>query len=152
MRQSSPGARYVWLSVLVMGALFVPRLAAQQPSEADANQPPAVRYPPEGISLEEAIQRTLEHDPDIQRAEASLTFARGVTQEQRGAFDPVLFGTAAYSRRVQELSDAAKAEYGDQSLSIGFLWLIPIVVVTVVAHLFSAWSIGRDKRLAEVIS
>ena len=53
---------------------------------------------------------------------------------------------------IGRISDAAKAEYGDQSLSIGFLWLIPIVVVTVVAHLFSAWSIGRDKRLAEVIS
>jgi len=52
---------------------------------------------------------------------------------------------------VGRISDAAKPEYGDQSLSIGFLWLIPIVGVTIVAHLVSAWSIGRDKRLAEAI-
>jgi outer membrane protein TolC len=94
----------------VIGALLVPQLAAQEPSQGGTTQPPAVRFSGEGISLEEAIRRTLDHDPDIQRAQASVTFARGVTQERRGAFDPTLFGSAAYSRRVQELSDAAKAD------------------------------------------
>ncbi len=49
---------------------------------------------------------------------------------------------------VGRISDAAKAEYGDQSLAIGFLWLIPVVFVTIGAHLIAAWSIGRDRKLA----
>jgi MFS family permease len=49
---------------------------------------------------------------------------------------------------VGRISDAAKAEHGDQSLAIGFLWLIPIVVLTIGAHMIAAWSIGRDRKLA----
>lgn len=49
---------------------------------------------------------------------------------------------------VGRISDAAKAEYGDHSLAIGFLWLIPIVFLTIGAHLTAAWSIGRDRKLA----
>ncbi len=45
----------------------------------------------------------------------------------------------------------AKAEHGENSLSIAFLALVPIIVVTIIAHMVSAWSIGRDKRLAAAI-
>jgi MFS family permease len=52
---------------------------------------------------------------------------------------------------VGRISDMAKPEYGDNSLIIGFAALIPMIVVTIVAHMVSAWSIGRDKRLAEAV-
>ncbi|MCR5880930.1 MFS transporter [Phenylobacterium sp. J367] len=49
---------------------------------------------------------------------------------------------------VGRISDWAKPHYGDQSLAIGFLALIPIVVITIGCHLAAAHSIARDKRLA----
>jgi MFS family permease len=52
---------------------------------------------------------------------------------------------------VGRISDAAKPEYGDQSLAVGFAWLLPIVVLTIVAHLAAARSIARDKRLAAAL-
>jgi len=52
---------------------------------------------------------------------------------------------------VGRISDGAKAEYGDQSLAVGFTWLIPIIVLTIIAHLVAAWSINRDKRLAAAL-
>ncbi|MGA0605013.1 spinster family MFS transporter [Phenylobacterium sp. VNQ135] len=52
---------------------------------------------------------------------------------------------------VGRISDMAKAEHGDNSLVVGFTWLIPVIVVTILAHLLSAWSISRDKRLAAAI-
>jgi MFS family permease len=51
---------------------------------------------------------------------------------------------------VGRISDLAKPSYGDHSLVIGFAALIPVVVVTILAHLAAAASIGRDKRLAAV--
>lgn len=52
---------------------------------------------------------------------------------------------------VGRISDMAKPEFGENSLTVGFAALIPIVAITVVAHLVSAWSIGRDKRLAAAV-
>jgi len=51
---------------------------------------------------------------------------------------------------VGRISDLAKPHYGDHSLVIGFAALIPVVVLTILAHLAAAASIGRDKRLAAV--
>ena len=49
---------------------------------------------------------------------------------------------------VGRISDMNKAEYGDNSLAVGFAALIPIIVITIIAHLVAAHSIGRDRRLA----
>jgi MFS family permease len=51
---------------------------------------------------------------------------------------------------VGRISDMAKPEWGDRSLVIGFAALIPVVVITILAHLAAAASIARDKRLAAV--
>lgn len=51
---------------------------------------------------------------------------------------------------VGRISDLAKPTYGDHSLAIGFAALIPMVGLTVLAHLATAASIARDKRLAVV--
>jgi sugar phosphate permease len=51
---------------------------------------------------------------------------------------------------VGRISDLAKPHFGDNSLTIGFAALIPVVVITILAHLAAAASIGRDKRLALV--
>ena len=49
---------------------------------------------------------------------------------------------------VGRISDWAKPQYGEASLTIGFAALIPIIVLTVLAHLAVAASIRRDVRLA----
>jgi MFS family permease len=51
---------------------------------------------------------------------------------------------------VGRISDMAKPQWGDHSLVIGFAALIPVVAITVLAHLAASASIGRDKRLAAV--
>ena len=51
---------------------------------------------------------------------------------------------------VGRISDMAKPEWGERSLVVGFGALIPVVAITICAHLAAAASIGRDKRLAEV--
>jgi MFS family permease len=63
-----------------------------------------------------------------------------------------IIGLGAGPVYVGRISDAAKAEHGENSLSIAFLALVPVIVVTILAHLASAWSIGRDKRLAAALS
>jgi MFS family permease len=52
---------------------------------------------------------------------------------------------------VGRISDMAKPHYGNQSLAIGFAALIPMVALTVLAHLAASMSIARDKRLAALI-
>jgi MFS family permease len=52
---------------------------------------------------------------------------------------------------VGRISDAMKPEHGDNSLAVGFAWLIPIIVLTVVAHIVASISIARDKRLAAAL-
>jgi MFS family permease len=51
---------------------------------------------------------------------------------------------------VGRISDLAKPEWGDRSLVVGFAALIPVVGITILAHLAAAASIARDKRLAVV--
>ena len=62
-----------------------------------------------------------------------------------------LIGLGAGPVYIGRISDMAKAEHGDNSLSIAFLALVPVIIVTIGAHLVSAWSISRDKRLAATI-
>lgn len=62
-----------------------------------------------------------------------------------------IIGLGAGPVYVGRISDMAKPEYGENSLTIGFAALIPIIGVTIVAHLISAWSIGRDKQLAAAV-
>lgn len=49
---------------------------------------------------------------------------------------------------IGRISDMAKPAYGDHSLAVGYAALIPMILVTVVAHLAASASIARDKRLA----
>ena len=52
---------------------------------------------------------------------------------------------------VGRISDMAKPEWGDRSLAVGFAALIPVIVITVLAHLAASASIARDKRLAALV-
>lgn len=49
------------------------------------------------------------------------------------------------------VSDAAKPHYGDHSLLVGYAALLPVIVLVVIAHLVTASSIARDKRLAAAV-
>lgn len=51
---------------------------------------------------------------------------------------------------VGRISDWAKPEYGDKSLSVGFAALAPIIVLTIAAHLAVAGSIHRDAKRAKL--
>lgn len=51
---------------------------------------------------------------------------------------------------VGKISDMAKPVWGDRSLAVGFAALIPVIVITILAHLLASASIARDKRLAVV--
>ena len=62
-----------------------------------------------------------------------------------------IIGLGAGPVYVGRISDMAKPEYGENSLTIGFAAVIPVIGITIVAHLVSAWSIGRDKRLAAAL-
>jgi MFS family permease len=53
---------------------------------------------------------------------------------------------------VGRISDMVKAEHGEQSLAVGFWALIPIIVLTVLAHISASMSIARDERLAAVLA
>ncbi len=52
---------------------------------------------------------------------------------------------------VGYISDQAKAQYGDNSLMIGFVALFPMILLTIGAHILAAMSIARDKRLAAAL-
>ena len=62
-----------------------------------------------------------------------------------------LVGLGAGPVYVGRIADGLDAKYGHNSLAYGFAALIPIVVLTVVAHLAAASSIARDKRLAAAL-
>jgi len=52
---------------------------------------------------------------------------------------------------VGRIADAMEPVHGKNALAIGFAALIPIIVITVGAHLAAAASIARDKRIAAAI-
>jgi MFS family permease len=49
---------------------------------------------------------------------------------------------------VGRIADAMDAAHGKASLAYGYAALIPVIVITIAAHLAAAGSIARDKRLA----
>ena len=102
------------LLVVAAAADVEARQAAQSPpakpaSGADA-QAPVVPFPTGGITLDQAVQLTLEHDPQLRLKRTDELFARGVAQQLRGAFDLTLRANAEYTHRTQELSEGAKTE------------------------------------------
>ena len=52
---------------------------------------------------------------------------------------------------VGRIADAMEPAHGKASIAYGFAALIPVVVITIGAHLAAAASIARDKRLAAVL-
>ena len=83
---------------------------APMPPQAPTTQEaaPVVQFPAAGITLDEAVKLTLQHDPNIKRSENDIRFAEGLAQQLRGAFDAVFNGSAEYTHRTQEMSDSAK--------------------------------------------
>ena len=52
---------------------------------------------------------------------------------------------------VGRIADAMDAAHGKASLAYGYAALIPVIVITVLAHLAASGSIARDKRLAALV-
>jgi outer membrane protein TolC len=83
-----------------------PAQAPGQPAAQAAGQPPSFLFPPEGITLEDAVRLTLEHDPAILHARATVQQREGIAIEQKGLFDFVLNGNGSYTHRVQQLTES----------------------------------------------
>lgn len=101
----------VTLPALLVALLAAPSLHAQAPPpapQAAQDAAPAIQFPAGGISLEEAVRLTLEHDPNIRRSQNDVLFAEGLAQQLRGLFDATFTGFAEYTHRTQEMSDSAK--------------------------------------------
>lgn len=87
-----------------------PPAAMPAPPSGQALEAPVVRFPAEGVGLEEAVRLTLQHDPNLRRQEASVQFQGGVVQEQAGPFDYTWLSNVQYQNRIQELTEARKLE------------------------------------------
>jgi outer membrane protein TolC len=81
----------------------------QTPSPGQAaEQPPIVRFDPQGIGVLEAVMLTLQNDPALKLQETAVQRAGGLEQEARGLFDPSLLTIAQYEYRIQELTENRK--------------------------------------------
>jgi outer membrane protein TolC len=103
----------VTLPALLVALLVTPTMHAQAPPPATAGQAPqeaapSIQFPPAGITLDEAVRLTLQHDPNIRRSQNDVLFAEGLAQQLKGLFDATFTGTAEYTHRTQEMSDSAK--------------------------------------------
>lgn len=113
MTRRFPGATHYFvcgaLTCILSGA--VAQVSAQQPQvPPPAPVAPVMQFSAEGITLGEAVQLTLQHEPGIQRAEADARFRSGVALQQAGLFDVTFSGSFDYSHRFQELTQSAKDE------------------------------------------
>ncbi len=81
---------------------------------AQVQAPPVIQFPAEGLTLEEAVRLTLQHEPAIKVEQAGARFREGVAQEQGGAFDVSLLGHLFYTYRVQELTENRKQAERDK--------------------------------------
>jgi outer membrane protein len=72
------------------------------------DQPPAVTFAREGITLEEAVRLALQWDPQIQLQRAGQQFREGVLQEQAGFFDTSFRANVSHDFRRQELPESRK--------------------------------------------
>jgi hypothetical protein len=52
---------------------------------------------------------------------------------------------------VGRIADLMEPAHGKAAIAYGFAALIPVIVITIGAHLASSLSIGRDKRLAAAV-
>ena len=113
----------IFAAFTVFTCVFLPGIAGRHELRAQQTAPPpaprpapagqkeaatVLQFPAQGISLDEAIRITLQHDPVLQRRRLDVQFAQGFAQELRGVFDYTLRANAEYTHRVQELSKAAK--------------------------------------------
>jgi MFS family permease len=62
-----------------------------------------------------------------------------------------LIGLGGGPTYVGWMSDHLKPLYGLSPLQMGLMALVPIIAITVVSHLISAWAISRDTMLAKTI-
>jgi outer membrane protein TolC len=81
------------LLAALLAASVSPPASAAGPAARSWN-PVALTFPGDRITLAEAVRTTLANDPNILLQEQQTFNLKGVFQEQSGAFDPTLNGTA----------------------------------------------------------
>jgi len=87
-----------------------PQQAVPPPPAMTSRAPeaPVVQFASGGIGLGEAIGLTFQHDPNLQRQQATLDYHEGVVQEMRGPFDMTLLSSVNTNHRTQELTESRK--------------------------------------------
>ena len=93
---------------IVAVAVTATPAAAQSAPPAPGQAAPVVTFPAQGLTLDEAIATTLQHDPALQQSRVDVQRRQGLVQQFRGAFDSTLFITAQYTHRTQEMSESSK--------------------------------------------
>lgn len=98
------------IALLGVGSVTTPLGAQEAPANpAQAGEPaPVMTFPASGVSLDNAVAVTLQHDPDVQRSQAELQRRQGVAQQFQGLFDTTLLLNAQYTHRTQEMSESQK--------------------------------------------
>lgn len=101
------------LALIVLGLLVGSSSAVAGPQERGQERPydpPVVQFDADGIGLLEAVELTLENDPNIKIEEATTSFQEGILQESTGLFDAALFTNLSYQYRQQELRDSVREQ------------------------------------------
>jgi outer membrane protein TolC len=118
--------RNALLAALVLAVLAgsLPVPAAAQPvgvtaterraGSQESYQPPVMKFEPQGLSLEEAVRLTLQHDPGIRLQQSRANFQTGMAQERTGLFDVSFLGNLQYNYRLQELTENRKLTERDK--------------------------------------
>ena len=103
----------LWTAALVAATLGTVA-AAQEPADA-IYQPPSIDMP--RISLQEALEIALNHDPDIYRGREDVRSQLGGAQEATGFFDEsILFSSEFDYSRGELLPGAANRQRGSRRL------------------------------------
>lgn len=90
--------------------------------------------------------------PSITVVQNAVAPNRRTTSGAMLLFISNLFGLGLGPVYVGRVSDWSRPAYGDDALAIGFIAIVPVVILTVAAHLLVASSIGRDARMGKETS
>jgi len=89
--------------------------------------------------------------PSLAIVQNAVPPARRVVSSAIWLFVLTIVGLGGGPLYVGLISDQAKPHYGDHSLSVAYTALVPMIVLTVLSHIATSFSIARDQRLARAV-
>lgn len=95
-------------AVLLAAPVMSPPASAAEPVARTPWTPPVLTFPGDRITLAEAVRTTLANDPNIRLQEQQTFNLKGIFQQQSGAFDPTLNGTASLNYTRSALTQSQR--------------------------------------------